>query len=397
MTDRLTTLLHSEVDDLRLPPPPTRAVLERGRTLRRRRQVSTALTATAAAVAMGTALLLSLPGGRSNTAPEPTSPPADLAAFAVGSDLYVGGERTALPSTVHSLHFTSAGVLVRSNPNGGSSDGSGPETLTLVTTDGRTVDLGEVPEGHGPATDPDLPYYVLAEADGDATYAVVRDVVSGDVVERLELPDLDPGGWSVPPLALSGRTVYARFGSTTIAVDTRTGATEETSADALSVRGGRFADTSGDRRVVRDARTGATLLEVPMPAGSHGWLDLSPEGDYALRFIEELADGAEITESRVYDVSAGTSVTIQGAPWDLGWTPDGHVFRVDGDVVTTCSPVTGRCTEEQVSIERERVPEPVERTETVCDRNGENCGTSVWTDAGQDPNRVVLGGRTYES
>ena len=63
---------------------------------------------------------------------------------------------------MHSLHYTSAGVLVRSNPNDGGSDGSGPESLTLVQYDGSTVPLGTIPEGVGPATSPVEPVYVLS-------------------------------------------------------------------------------------------------------------------------------------------------------------------------------------------------------------------------------------------
>ena len=87
-----------------------------------------------------------------------------------------------MPGTLHSLHYTSVGVLTRSNPNGGASDGSGPESLTLVSADGTTTDLGTIPEGVGPATDPDEPVYALAEKSGDGFRAVVRDATTGEEV-----------------------------------------------------------------------------------------------------------------------------------------------------------------------------------------------------------------------
>ncbi|MDR7255371.1 hypothetical protein J2X46_004373 [Nocardioides sp. BE266] len=390
--------LHAYADLLEVPVPPTAAVLGRGRVLRRRRRTLGAAGVAAASVVLGGSLLLALPGGRDDSAPDPATPPRDAAVFAVGSDVYVDGTPVAVPGIVHSIHYTSAGVLVRSNQEHGTSDGSGPEELTLVGADGRSVDLGTVPEGHTPATDPGLPYYALAEDHDGRSYAVLRDVTSGDEVQRLPLPELPTGAWPAPPLTLSGDVVYADFTDRTYAVDWRTGDDVPVAVDSSEVHAGRVVSSEGPHRLVLDVHTGRTLLSVTPPKGAYGWLELSPDGGYALEFIEETADGSEVTSTQVYDVDTGTSVTLDGAPWELGWTPDGHLYRVDGDVVTTCSPATGACAEETVAIERVPEPSPVERTETTCDKHGENCGTMVWTETPDEPeNKVTLAGRDHDS
>lgn len=391
--------LHTHADHLGVPVAPTADVLGLGRRLRRRRRVAVGAGAVAASVVLGGAVILSLPTGQQDSAPDPASTPGSTAVFAVGSRVYVGGTAVEVPGIVHSLHYTSDGVLVRSNEKGGASNGSGPEQLTLVGGDGRSVDLGEVPEGYAPATDPDLPLYALAERQGDRLYAVVRDAGTGDVVQRVPLPDLDAGPWDVPPLSLVGDMVIARFADRTYTADRTTGSETPLVTEPVGeVRGGYYASTLGERRAVRSIIDGDAALAVYLPEGSYGWLDLSPDGYHAMAFVEELADGGEVTETTVYDVGTGQDVVVEGAPWELGWTRDGSVYRVDGDVVTTCSTSTGSCTEETVDIERVPEPEPVERTETTCDENGENCGTMTWVDDEPLPeNTVVLAGRSYES
>ena len=403
--DQLQTLLrtdlHAHADHLGVPFVPAAAVLGRGRRLRRRRRALAGSGAVAAALVLGGVLLVSLPSGGGISAPDPASTPGDATVFAVGSQVYVGGASVEVPGTVHSLHYTSEGVLVRSNAHGGISDGSGPEMLTLVGGDGRSVDLGEVPEGYAPATAPDLRYYALAEERGDGFVAVVRDVTTGDATETIALPDRDPAPWDVPRLSLAGDVLFADFAEGTWAADWHTGIEVPTAVDPTAggdLHAGLYAAAEGERRVVRGAYDGHTFLTVTLPEGAFGWLDLSPDGAYAMAFVEELADGSEISETTVYDVATGHSVVVQGAAWELGWTRDGHVYRVDGDVVTTCSATTGACTEEEVAIERASVPEPVEHTETICDKHGRSCGTSTWTESRDAAaNKVTLAGRSHES
>jgi hypothetical protein len=398
LQELLRTDLHDHADHLGVPEVPTAAVLDRGRRLHRRRRIATGAGAIAATVALGGSLLLALPTAPERTAPDPASTPDEAAVFAVGSHVYIDGTSVDVPGTVHSLHYTSEGVLVRSNAKGGISDGSGPEHLTLVGGDGRALDLGEVPEGFGPATDPTLPYYALAEERGDQLYAIVRDVATGQEVRQLALPEHDWGSWDAPPLALSGDVLYVDYLDEEYAVDWRTGEEVGTTVSSSSVTAGRTVSGAGRRSTVLDARTGETLLSVTRARGEYGWFSLSPDGAHAMLFIEETRDGSEVTETDVYDVATGTHVTLAGAPWDLGWTRDGHLYRVDDDLVTTCSPVTGGCTRETVAITRVPEPAPVEHTETTCDKHGKNCGTMTWTETPDEPdNKVTLAGRGYES
>lgn len=400
MTDLLSQLLHDEADGLDVPPPDTASLLVQGRQVRRRQRATTVLAAAAAVAAIGTGALLLGPDGVRDSAPEPAAPDPVQPVFAVGSRVYVDGHRVELPGTVHSLHYTSAGVVVRTNDRGGVSDGSGTEALTLVRPDGSTTDLGDSPEGQGPVTDVDQPYVALARQSGGDTEAVVRDAGTGEVVSTVALPSPTPGAavW----LSLDDDVLYADLGGRSVALDWRTGEPVALSDAAASgsVRNGVVTGVGDDpdSRVVVDPRSGEVLLTVPMPQGSYGFLDLSPDGRYALRFVEERADTGAITSTRVYDVATGTYVSLAGAPYDLGWTPDGHVFSVADDTVRTCSPTTGTCTETAVDVVRAPEPSPVQRTETTCDRNGENCGTMVWTEPSDEPaNHLVLGGRSYDS
>ena len=160
MTERLNQLLHAEADRLDVPPVAADAALSRGRGLRRRRTFAKVGTAAAALVVVGGIMLVVTNGDDDDRAVEPATAAANVPVFGSGSTVYLG-DRDRDRSRHHPLfHYTSDGVLVRSNPNDGASDGSGPESLTLVRYDGSTVDLGTIPEGVGPATDPNQPIYV---------------------------------------------------------------------------------------------------------------------------------------------------------------------------------------------------------------------------------------------
>lgn len=354
MTERLAQLMHDEVTDLDTPPPDPAAVLSRGRRLQRRQRLTTGAAALAVtAVVATTAGLVGIGGiGGDSGAREvgPAGPGASettAPAYGVGSRIHLGDEVAQVPDTVHSLHYTSAGVLVRSNANGGASDGSGPESLTLVRYDGSTVDLGTIPEGVGPATDPSEDVYVLAEARGDGFVAVVRAAETGEVTQEVPLPDLPPSYWEVPPLALDGDTLYVGYKRESVAVDLATG--EASPAAGLDgglpdVSGGRtvFNSIAAEEVTVLDARTGEELLSVPvLGSGS-----LSPDGEY----LQLLSPGSAMlgpstSPFEVYDVDSGSSVTIDQPAEGWGWTAGGELFRVSGDTLTTCDPGSGACEE----------------------------------------------------
>jgi len=356
MTEKLRQLMHDEVSDLTPPAPDAAIVLAEGRRLRRRSRVTTAVSAVAvAAVVVTTAGFIAQntgdsgakdPGPAGSTAVD-AAPPA----YGVGSDVHLGEVVAQVPDTVHSLHYTSVGVLVRSNPNDGASDGSGPESLTLVRWDGSTADLGTIPEGVGPATDPDRDVYALAEADGDGFVAVVRDVETGETVAEVDLPDLPKSYWEVPPLALDGDTLYVGYRNEAAAVDLTTG--EQSPAAGLGggipdVHGGRtdFHSIEANEVSVLDARSGEELLSLDvLGSGS-----LSPDGEYLLLLTPGASVfGRDTSPFEVHHVESGSSVTIDEPADGWGWTADGALVRVGRDALTVCDPSTGECTETPLS------------------------------------------------
>jgi len=352
VAERLSRLMHAEVDALDIPAPSPRTTLATGRRLRRRHNLTVAVVgATAvAAVACGTLFWANRPAVTVVDPVTPHSAPAPPA-YGVGSRVVLGDEVAQVPDTVHSLHYTSVGVLVRSNPNDGASDGSGPESLTLVQDDGTTVDLGTVPEGVGPATDPEQPYFALAERSGDGFEAVVRDARTGDEVGRVALPDLPPSYWEVPPLGLSGDHVYVGYRSKTVAVDWHTGDNHVVAGltgGIPEVYGGHALIPTGDTATVIDAATGEELAEFPVtgdPADGEGGVDLSPDGRFALVWHIDPQSYEPARKFTVVDIASGGSQPFDGAPYDWGWTADGGLFTIQDGTVAQCAPATGECTE----------------------------------------------------
>jgi hypothetical protein len=359
MTERLSQLLHDEAAHLTPPPPDPAVSLIEGRRLRRRQRITAGVAAAAvAAVVVTTAGFVAMSGiGDASREVAPAGPAQAEqapAAYGVGSEVHVGDSVATVPDTVHSLHYTSLGVLVRSNPNDGASDGSGPESLTLVRWDGSTTDLGTIPEGVGPATDPARDVYVLAEARGDGFVAVVRDAASGETVQEQPLPDLPPSYWEVPPLGLSGGSLYVGYRKETVAIDLATG--EQSTVPGLSggipdVRGGRTVTSEEGLLEVLDVASGETVLSLDFQGYAYG--TLSPDGRF-LRFVQEEtfdAQGNYVEPEDVtvvHDLSSGERREFPGA-YDWGWTADGDLFKASGDTLTTCDVGTGECTRQPIT------------------------------------------------
>jgi hypothetical protein len=369
MTERLNQLMVAEADRLDIPPVAADAALARGRGMRRRRTFATAgATVAVLAVIGGTALVATGGNNDDDRATEPAAPAAaaDVPAFGFQSKVYVGDKTATVPDTVHSLHYTSEGVLVRSNPNDGGSDGSGPESLTLVRYDGSTVDLGTIPEGVGPATDPAEPVYVLAEARDGGFVAVVRDATTGETVNEVPLPDLPMSYWAVPPLAFDGDTVYAGYKDETAAVDLETGehhVVEGVSGGIPDVLGGRILAAQGTSLSVLEADTGELVRTFEVGHDAFG--TLSPDGGHlAVSTFDDETFGYNLS---VYDLATGEPADLRelsGAQY-LGWTAAGGAFTVEKGVLTSCDLGSGDCTQRDVDLPKEAF--------------------------------VKLGGRTYES
>ncbi|MCW2793042.1 MAG: hypothetical protein JWO76_2140 [Nocardioides sp.] len=358
MTERLSTLLHDEASALAVPPPPAHDVLVRGRTLRRHRRLRTGAAVVTVVAVLGVGLGLGLAtGGGDHDARgiDPAGPSTGHGAvFSLGTTVYWdGGEQHVAidDKAIKSTYYTSAGLLVR-HGNNNSSDGGGPQRFSLVTPDGAVKPVSVVTEESVPGVDPTQPYLAYTEVKDDQVQVVVHDVSTDEEVARVTMPgSFEWGGWSGPPVALSGDTVYVGTDDVMRTVDWRTGEIGETDTvpgGYPDIDGGRAVVSSGDpkggtARVV-DVETGDTLLTVQFDA--YGYLTLSPDGRFAV-------NGAEDGSFDVYDIEAGTHLTFQGQAYDYGWSPDGDLFTVKAQHVVTCSTASGECTTGSVEIPKE--------------------------------------------
>ncbi len=343
MTDRLSTLLHDEAARLAVPPPAPDGVLRRGRSLRRTRRLGqgTAALAALAVLAAGLAAFAS-GGGDGARAVDPAGRSTGQgAAFSLGTSVFYDGGTSHVSiddKAIKSSYYTSAGLLVR-HGNNNYSDGGGPQRFSLVTPEGVVTPVSVVTEDVVPGVDPGQPYLAYTEVRHGTLQVVVHDVAADREVARVDLPgDLTWGGWSGPPVALSGDTVYVGFDlpTRTRTVNWRTGrigTTDVLPPGQYRVNGGRTVIEDGNGFSVVDAASGEALLSV---SGST-YLQLSPEGTFATL---DSADGSSVD---VYDVATGSHVTLEGQSWDYGWTPDGDLFRVADHHVLTCSSATGDC------------------------------------------------------
>ena len=385
MTERLNQLLHAEADRLDVPPVAADAALARGRGLRRRRSVAVVGAAAAVLAVVGGATWLAV-GGDGDRAVEPAGATSDALAFAIGNNVYVDGgdvRATIDDTSVKSLYYTSAGILVRQGDNP-DSDGGGPQRFSLVSSDGTVKPISVVTEETVHSTDPAQPYLAYAETRSGSTDVVVWNLENDSEEARIPLPDgLAWGGWPAPPVSLSGDLVYVGTDDTARVVNWRTGEITETDAIAPGfpqVFGGR-AESNG--RIV-DATTGEILLEIDT---DDAYVSLSPDGRFA---TASSYDGDKPVD--VYDVGSGSHVTVDYAKRGYGWSPDGQLFAVDGHQLTTCSPTTGAC--ETADLDLVKEPQDGQGVSMRCQANGK-C-----TPVGPPPDysgELKLGGRVYES
>ena len=347
MTERLSDLLHRAADDLAVPPAPSATVLRRGRAVRRRHGVR--LGAGAVALLLAGGIGVAAVTGSDDPAARRGVDPAGSgsegmtgATFTVGVTVYYNGgadHATIDDKAIKSSYYTSAGLLVR-HGNNNASDGGGPQRFSLVRPDGTVSPVSVVTEEAVPGVDPAQPYLAYTEVVDDVVQVVVHDVSSDEEVARVSLPGtFQWGGWSGPPVALSGDTVYVGTDDVARTVNWRTG--EMRDSDVLApgyptVMGGRSIRSDNDTAIVVDAATGETLLSIPV----HGYqyLTLSPDGRFAT------LDGQDGRSFDVYDIDDGTHTTFEGGLFEYGWTPEDELAHLEDSHVTTCSPTTGDCT-----------------------------------------------------
>ena len=209
-------------------------------------------------------------GDGGSDAIDPAGPSSGTGAvFTVGTTVYYDGgtEHVSIDDkAVKSSYYTSAGLLVR-HGNNNASDGGGPQRFSLVTPDGTVKPVSVVTEETVPGVDPAQPYLAYTEVVGGVVQVVVHDISTDEEVARVDLPgDLTWGGWTGPPVALSGDTVYVGTDDATLTVDWRTGEIGTSRrARPVASRASMAAAPSGataTQSTVVDVATGEVLLTV---------------------------------------------------------------------------------------------------------------------------------------
>ncbi|MCR6033468.1 hypothetical protein GGQ22_18820 [Nocardioides sp. zg-579] len=375
MTDRLSALLHTEADELRVPPPDAGAVLAGGRRLRRRRRITTAGTSLAALALVGGIGLAAVGGGDPGDRAVDLPPAGALPiTWAVGSGSTVhldDGSNVAVDGVVTSLSYTSAGILVRTGAT--SSADQAERDYELIGGAGEPtafeLELGD----RVASTDPTLPLIAYARAGADArTWEVVlRDVRSGEEVRTVDVEGgFTWGGWSAPPVALDGDTVYVGLDEATLAVDWRTGQVTTSAlppATMPTVRAGREVVERGrdGGEAVVEVASEEVLVET---VGPDQLVSLSPDGGTALLHgyrvcegtatspesdaEEEQPDRCRFTEDgALVDLATGrrTPVALDGAS-GTGWTADGRLVVVAEETVEVCE-ADGTCTPTGIEVD----------------------------------------------
>jgi hypothetical protein len=339
MTDRLATLMRSEVDALDVPNPPALEILTAGRRIRRRSTAQRRSAIALAAVVVAGATAVALHGGGTDQAAPAVAQPTPLTAYAVDDTVYLDDAITAtMPEVAQTLYYTSAGVLVRTNKDG-SSDGGAPFHFELVEPDGTTTKLGVTLGDVAPSVDPAQPYLAWATMTGGRIQVVVHDVTADRDVATVDVPgEFTWGGWEAPPVSLSGDYVYVGTDHKTQVVNWHTG--DATTTDA--VPGSTFPDvhggytTGGGSESVVDARTGKTVLDLSAASSD---VRLSPDGSHAM--------GRSAGRTDIYALPSGPTVHLPSGDW--GWSSTGdHVFQVHGSTMTTCITSTGQCHDSSV-------------------------------------------------
>ncbi|MBZ5737230.1 hypothetical protein [Nocardioides mangrovi] len=359
MTDRLSTLMHQQVDALEVPPAPAAQVIAAGRGLRRRRTagVAAAVVATVLAV-IGIAVVDQRWSDDDAITPAEQKAYVEKGAWAVGNELHIGDHVVTLPG-IDQIGYSSLGAIVFDVRPGQDYDSTTSETV-LVTPDGKVRSLalpGLDLLLNPPATDPTSP--VIA-------YVRPSDAAQGDVV----LADLSTGETTVfsdaipphqgqvrsDPVALTPDAVLV---NNTWSVDRSTGDRTRLRLEGLTPLSG-YAHglrlTSDWQTMTFQVRSGDdVLLDLPDTSGTSNGQSpalLSPDG----RYVAVSTGDAGLD---VYTVASGRSIHL-GGDWDLedvGWTPDGHLvgkqYPTNASEVQTCDPVTGTCVGTGITVTEE--------------------------------------------
>ncbi len=352
MTERLAQLLHEEADRLDVPPPDAGTALSRGRSMRRRRSSVAAGLSAAVVVAAAVAAYAVIPqiGGSTRLPGDVVieDPAAALAsfrsegAFAVGNDVYVGANRFEWKEPIKAVHYTSVGVVIQSGKNDDRDEGG--SNYTLVTPQGEHSDIDVDLNDQIVGFEPDSSYLAYAVPTAGGNDLVVRDVSEDREVARTHVADPYSLGWAAPPVAIDGDLVWAHVDDGWIEYNWRTGAVRPVpgTENTHEIANGVYADWRDKRWVMRSMADSSRISELDLRRGWYGFL--SPDGRYFRAFPNEV-EGDPGWRYEVFEVASGRMHPIGGAEeyGEVGWTPDGHVMRLEGTTMNVCDPMGDTC------------------------------------------------------
>ena len=365
MTDRLTHLMHAEVDDVMMSPPPTAKVLARGRQIRRRRArvrgaCVTGLVVTCVAGALG------LRHGEDERRLDGDLRIADTAhaaasyasegAYAIGDELVVGDNRFEWHEPIKALHYTSAGVVIQSGSNGDRDTGRSHYALVTPTGEWSTIDVTLDDQIVGFETSSTR--FAYAEpAPGGMYDLVVHDAASDEEEARTSLEiSSQNSGWRAPPVAIHGDVVWVRSDDGWLQWAWRSGGVTPVpgTTETFQIAGGRYADwVDRERWLIRSIDTTDIVRELDLRDGWYGFF--SPDGDYMRAFPNEKRSEDSV-DFEFFSIETGKAWRLENVVQthervELGWSPDGHVLQLLDDTLSLCDPDTGACTVQETAVD----------------------------------------------
>ncbi len=341
----LSDLLHRSVDDVDVPRPDVHGISARGRSLRTRRRLGTAVAAAVVLGAIGGGIVVADPLG-GDPRSEIATPPKEKApatydawsAWTVDGRVSTGGDPVEIPGMAFHLAQTSVGVVVTVYP-----EGEEARYNLLVRPDGSTRRLS-TPSTFTVDGDISAPRVAWLETRQDALVLHVWDVEKDEQLARVDVPS--PGTTPesddefIPTVLLDGDAAYFQtHDASARRVDWRTGEVEELTMVPSSVRAGVMVASDGTRWEVRDAATGEVRRTVE---GDLTQVTVSPDGRW---LFGTSADGTAFLEP----VDGGDRVPLGDISTTASWSRDGAVVGQKGTepVMLRCT-TDGECTEKVV-------------------------------------------------
>lgn len=357
----LRDLIETDATGIEVPPADPQAVLSRGKTIRRRRQLLNVAGAACLVLvlALGTAGVVRVLDGDSpdpaQPAPSPPTPsqtishasPVSGAIFSVGPRIWFedGSREVSLPQELvaNNLSATGAGYLI--DP-GLAKNRHRHQTPYLLDRSGRLTKTGLPPLGQNWSTDPttvQVAYIRGGEGrNGGDIELVVHNLGSGtDTVRNL-------GEWFrryQPTVSLFGGRVALNDGKTAIVMDWISG--EATKAYSMQNGYGVTAGLNARGRVapprteVRDVTDGSAIFTTPT---DDGYGQITPGGDFLVTTRQR--DGADngVVTMNSYDLESGAEQTFRFPVNPVGLSFD-SAFVLDQGTLTVCDLASGDCTE----------------------------------------------------